>query len=248
MACLPTPEQLRELPSKTLVAFAARCARRVLPFVLNSHLELTHKAAVERAIQVVEEFAGSDGIVPGAVRAAAAGAIEAVVAARASVSCRGSAASEADFFESFGAPAKPGDANIISANAAVDAARAAIACAYADAAWSAAAAALAVSTDAEAATASARAMKAADTAVSAAGSAASAASVVFVALMADASAAITKDYNLILEEATRGRWTDETVVPPAVFGELWPEGEPDWARLTLAISGDHSDTGNPQGS
>ncbi len=39
--------------------------------------------------------------------------------------------------------------------------------------------------------------------------------------------AIVRDYQLLASSANKLNWTDETPVPPEVFGAMWPEGEPE---------------------
>jgi len=52
---LPTEEELRALPRRAIVAYAARCARRVQPLYRSKHER--HVQAVERAIALAERFA-----------------------------------------------------------------------------------------------------------------------------------------------------------------------------------------------
>ncbi len=58
---------------------------------------------------------------------------------------------------------------------------------------------------------------------------------------------ILKDFQTLRERAKAGGWTDETPVPPSVFGPMWPEGPPpgwprdpeaDILRLRIAIPDD----------
>jgi hypothetical protein len=41
---------------------------------------------------------------------------------------------------------------------------------------------------------------------------------------------INNDYAILAKQAKLNHWTDSTPVPSSVFGELWPQGEPLWAR------------------
>ena len=59
MADLPTEEDLRQLPLRSIVAYAARCARRVQPLFQSEKLE--HVETVNRAIQVADAFAAGLG-------------------------------------------------------------------------------------------------------------------------------------------------------------------------------------------
>lgn len=56
---LPTPEEIKALPSRAIVAFAARCARRVQPLFLKGPLEPSFRVArvFEKAIIFAERFA-----------------------------------------------------------------------------------------------------------------------------------------------------------------------------------------------
>jgi PTS system nitrogen regulatory IIA component len=59
LAVFPSQDELTQLPLRALVAYAARCARRVQPFfaLSDDHPEKQrHVAAVERAIRIAEEF------------------------------------------------------------------------------------------------------------------------------------------------------------------------------------------------
>ena len=59
-AAFPSLGEMKQLSLRAMVAYAARCARRVQPFFTlpDDHPEkLKHVAAVERAIQAAEEFA-----------------------------------------------------------------------------------------------------------------------------------------------------------------------------------------------
>jgi hypothetical protein len=41
---------------------------------------------------------------------------------------------------------------------------------------------------------------------------------------------IWRDFDLLFELAAAEKWTDDTPVPPSVFGPMWPDGEPEWAK------------------
>jgi len=42
--------------------------------------------------------------------------------------------------------------------------------------------------------------------------------------------AIAADYNLVVRESKFRHWTNDTSVPPDIFGELWPQQAPLWAK------------------
>lgn len=44
-----------------------------------------------------------------------------------------------------------------------------------------------------------------------------------------------RDYELLRAFAEREQWTDETPVPPEVFGPLWPDGEPEAQLVMIAL-------------
>lgn len=49
---------------------------------------------------------------------------------------------------------------------------------------------------------------------------------------------IRRDFNRLKKLARKEKWTDETPVPPDVFGPMWPEGvEPYWAVEPPATGG-----------
>jgi len=50
-----------------------------------------------------------------------------------------------------------------------------------------------------------------------------------VAASPDAQSAVTADYEFAAREAKARRWTDSTPVPCQLFGEMWPNGAPEWA-------------------
>jgi hypothetical protein len=46
-------------------------------------------------------------------------------------------------------------------------------------------------------------------------------------------AVIRRDFEVLKRLARKEKWTDDTPVPPEVFGPMWPEGRvPKWARET----------------
>ena len=121
------------------------------------------------------------------------------------------------------------DANVTAAAAAVYAANVtAAAAAAANAAYAAAEAA-------EAANAAANvtaavypyAYAAAAAAAAAANAAARAAYAAYAAANAYAAAAMRRDYELLKAAAKAEQWTNDTPVPPAFFGPLWPFGKPE---------------------
>jgi hypothetical protein len=172
---LPTAGQISTLPRWAIVAFAARCARRVLPLVLRSTLDDQHKSAITKAVEMAEGCA-ANATHPGFAYPAAAAAI----AVNAS--------------------------NIAAVRSAAPAA--------------AAAAVASVAAAASTHTMAADAADAADAAARAVGPAA-----VHI---------IINDFNLLRNKARAEGWTNDTKVPPSVFGEMWPEGAPDWANIVLS--------------
>jgi hypothetical protein len=56
---LPTEDELNGLPLRAIVAYAARCARRVQPLFNVDSLEAEHKTAVEDAIRYAEGVAAA---------------------------------------------------------------------------------------------------------------------------------------------------------------------------------------------
>jgi hypothetical protein len=54
---LPSVEELKQLPLRAIVAYAARCAHRVQPPVESFGLTTWHKESLKHAILVAEEFA-----------------------------------------------------------------------------------------------------------------------------------------------------------------------------------------------
>lgn len=48
---------------------------------------------------------------------------------------------------------------------------------------------------------------------------------------------IRREFDHLMKLAEEQHWTDDTPVPPSVFGPLWPEGPPkDWPRLEKAVT------------
>lgn len=58
----PTKEDLEKLPHRAIVAYSARCARRVQPLFDWKKDRLKHFLAVDRAIESAESFAAGDEI------------------------------------------------------------------------------------------------------------------------------------------------------------------------------------------
>lgn len=169
---LPDEKDIAKLPRWAQVAFAARCARRVLPLFKYDWPDAPekHVQAVENAVHLAEDSAAhaySAGV------AADDAADDASDAAYAAYDARA-----ADAYDSY--------------DAAYATSYAAHAAAY-DAATAAAAA--------TAATAAAR-------------------------VRAGTLFAIVSDYARLVDRAHEEQWTDDTPVPPAVFGALWPDGPP----------------------
>ncbi len=59
MTTIPTEEALRKLPRLAVVAFAARCARRVLPVYRASNPAEKDLRAVERVVDLAERYAAA---------------------------------------------------------------------------------------------------------------------------------------------------------------------------------------------
>jgi hypothetical protein len=173
---LLTEEEIAQLPRWAKVAFAARCARRVLPLYQKSWPE-----APEKYVDVLWSTVESAEL-SASIATASAKEEETAVVAKATGSA---AASPPAFF-------------------------------VATAAHLAALAASATDNEAK------------DTALAAG-----------MASMANAATAIKAirwavpitryDFQQVLNESQKGNWTDDTPVPPWVFGPMWPNGVPeDW--------------------
>ncbi|MBX3322800.1 MAG: hypothetical protein KF757_07395 [Phycisphaeraceae bacterium] len=195
---IPTEEELATLPRWACVAFAARCARRVQP--LYKHFWPDAPAKHVEALDKVITLAQASAADPASTSEAELRAVHA--AAHAAAATYSAHAHAADAAASDAAAA-----HAVAAYSAADAAaRAAVA------AYSAAVAVYAAAT---------RAAAAADAAHSAAHSADTAPYV-----FAHASRAIRRDYEQLKAAAKAEQWSDDTPVPPAFFGPLWPDGEP----------------------
>ncbi len=72
MSRLPSKEELEQLPLRAIVAFAARCARRVLPICADYFKARGGLAAIDGAILVSERFSAGADITESAAWAAAA--------------------------------------------------------------------------------------------------------------------------------------------------------------------------------
>lgn len=210
---LPTEEQIAELPRVASLAFAARCARRVLPLFRQfwPDASATHINAVDVAVLYAERFAASrpepdlNHSFPKhvGVNYARRTAEAATVAAsrRSSVESADAAAWAAETARCH-APDHPTGMEAAS---------------YADSAKEAADAirfqAVEIlrshsveSNDAPDADAHARAI-----------------------------AAMRRDFDLLMYAAEQHQWTDDTPVPPEFFGPLWPDGEPEgWPGEDIA--------------
>lgn len=57
---LPTPDDLRKLPPQAVLAFAARCCRRIQP-LYELPLQQTHETSLEAPLRAAESFAKGDG-------------------------------------------------------------------------------------------------------------------------------------------------------------------------------------------
>ena len=170
---LPAAEEIATLPRWARVAFAARCARRVLPLFKYSWPDAPEEyvAAVARDVEAAEQYART------AARAIDFNdAVEATVAARL-------AKSSAAIYAALAAAKAIQSAKF--GRGSDDHAR-------------------------EAAEATTAAAEAVDTARIAAG----------------VRPIIRHDFDHLARLAQRQHWTDDTPVPPEVFGPLWPEGPP----------------------
>ena len=72
MSGLLSQEKLEQLPLRAIVAFAARCARRVLPIYQIRYIGAKSSTDVERAIQISERFAAGDEVTQDSLDAAEA--------------------------------------------------------------------------------------------------------------------------------------------------------------------------------
>lgn len=193
----PTEKELQELPRWAVVAFAARCARRVQPLFERWDTGKTHTTDIENAILLAERATHADREATETTTAAVAAAINTAKAANTT----GETATAA--------------AAIAAADAATHAANAARVNAGAFSnAFSAAFAAANASTHAARA-AGVAASHAADVAESDTGTA-----------VAEIVMAMRRDFELLEETTKQEGWTDDTPVPPEFFGPLWAEGDP----------------------
>ncbi|MDB5309350.1 MAG: hypothetical protein JWO38_3552 [Gemmataceae bacterium] len=173
-AKLPTEEEIAKLPRWARVAFAARCARRVLPLFNHSvpNARDRHLSAVVRAVDLAEQGASST--------------------------------DSKDF--TYGAVAS--EAFIASTAVANKVARA-----------------------------TARAANAAASSCASVDNAAAVVAATLAACEADSRTLpmIVRDFQAILGLARAGNWTDDTPVPPSVFGPMWPDGQPTgWPKVINA--------------
>jgi hypothetical protein len=202
--------ELRELPLRAIVAFAARCARRVEPLVGS---RLAGAEDLERAIALAEQLARGMQIQSPTILAAANVAYGAA-----------NRAIKADSFDPFAADAYFAYA---AANAAYAAANAAAYGANAvNAAADAANRAYAVNAINDVANRAANSAGAANDAVNRAAYGANAKapiSALQAALAADQRCLATLNLG---EPKTLGRGIDPS--PTGPLGPLWPEGEPEW--------------------
>lgn len=193
----PTEEELTGLPIWAIVAFAARCARRVAPVydTWNGSTD-SGRQAVASAIGAAERAAATAGHRPGLYRAYAADAERVPSAAHARPAAMAAAnAAYAAFAVSYIARGSRGDGNGRS--------------------------------DAERAAAGFAAANAANAANSAANAAATAIRAeAYRAAREKIVAAMWLDYSLLTSTTAIQRWTDATPVAPDIFGPLWPDGEP----------------------
>ena len=205
----PTELEISELPLQARVAFAARCARRVLPLFRYGRPDAPpeHAKALSHAIRVAEGVgldvgSGGGDYAANAVARANVAAVNAVAHANASVDV--------------GGDVRGAHAHAYAASSAADAARAAQK-AYASVD---ADPALATSADAGA------------LAYAASADAVAAAAAVGANANATVVAAINSDFGVLRKAAIEAQWSDHTPVPPEFFGPMWPNGPPQgWPEL-----------------
>jgi len=214
-------ERLARLPRRAVVAFAARCARRVQP--VTHVLPQLDRDVIDRAIAVAEAFANGDAVVAGAARAAEDALYG---AAKAGTEAGDWAAAWAARAAAWAAKAAAGDAGAAAGAAAGDAAWAA--------AWAARAAVKPTDLDAWYGSTAERLEEAAfDASVS--GEAA-------------AWAAAASDLERLIalkrgEPDTPGAPIDPSESGP--LGPLWPQGMPEW--YTEAATGTVTPHEEPSG-
>ncbi|MCC7375841.1 MAG: hypothetical protein IT581_14380 [Verrucomicrobiales bacterium] len=210
---LPTKDMILRLPRWAVVAFAARCARRVEP--LTHGLGAKGSKAIEHVILKAEATASISNDHRAARMAYAsfdaAGAYPAAdyVAADYAVRRAADAAAEAAWTAEYAAISAHDDARGITAatNAITKAARAEVKRFTDDAAGNGDVAAYCAAKAARAAHDAARAAAKVDCSLK----------------------AIVSDFQILESAARIGSWTNDTQVAPDVFGPLWPEGAPPWA-------------------
>ncbi|AMV25070.1 hypothetical protein VT84_11785 [Gemmata sp. SH-PL17] len=195
---LPGAEEIAKLPRWARVAFAARCARRVLPIVNKFWVNVPkqHLQTLDRAVRVAE---GAD------IDDARAG-VYAIARAAADVS---TARTGNDATTYAAAAARYAVDTVADADAATYAASHATAARYA---------ADVVAAD----TATVRgAAAAADAAMH------SLCRVVTLGTIGHL-AAPARDFDRLTRLAEKEKWTDDTPVPPTVFGPMWDGPPPEW--------------------
>ena len=203
---IPTKEEFSRLPRRAVVAFAARCARRVQPiFAAWPGATQRHIVAVDRAISLAEAYGAAHAAdVADVAHAAAHAAANAAAHAAANA-----AANAADAYAAAKAAANAADAYLGAKLAAAYAADYA-----ADAAANAADAYDADAYDADDA----------DDAAAA-----------YANAREPLIAAMRRDYDLLAQAAQQQHWTHDTPVPPTFFGPLWPNGQPPgWPHPEIA--------------
>jgi hypothetical protein len=211
-------ERLARLPRRAVVAFAARCARRVQP---RTHaLPQQGRDAIDRAIASAEAFAKGDSRVADAAEAAA----------------RAAAAEAADAWNATWAA----DADSRAAARVAAAAWGADAAAWAAARAAARAAADAWAADAAEATDAAWAADAAEAAAAAAADAAAARAATRTATSSDLDRLIALNLG---QPGTLGAPIDPSEAGP--LGPLWPQGVPEW--YTEAATGTGTPHEEPSG-
>ncbi len=197
---LPTKEDIAELPRWAMVAFAARCARRVLPLYKHSWPDASEKHVrdLTRAVEIAEQFAAA-----ATTKFDASADNAAANAAAAAADANGSAH----------------DKSHAAAGAATHAASAA------DHAMDAANAAANVTYDPNSYTLLSDRF---DIDVHDSYVANSAHAATAYAAATPTNDMIARDFQTVRERARSENWTATTPVPPNVFGPLWPDGPPVW--------------------
>ncbi len=200
---LPHAVELQQLPRWAIVAFAARCSRRIAP-LMDAHwpkeVHDSHRTQVHHAISGAEESAA----VPGS---RGGGDLHAETKARSAVRRAGGNVAEIVITAAMNAnyAAKSADRDTerfrVEPNGAAECARAAASCAQAVLNAAEALGSLGGSRDA------------------------------LIRTYSVARTAVLRDYSLLQTAWLTMDWDDDTPVPPKFFGPVWSDGAPEgWPR------------------